>query len=162
TFSTYVEGGGIEDFGFDAWAWPIQYAATADVTFDSEGPKQVPHACLSCHGGHFVPTSGVVQGATLLPIDPSLVQVEGDPDQTRHQIQQIDMTILMSNPAPAVAEYLRQLMASTATWQSGAPFVPKGWAQESSLYLNVIKPHCAMCHLATPSLNFLSAGDLTK
>src|SRR5262249_42169078 len=146
-FGSFTRAPWVTDFDdTEKWPWPTQYTAARSATYDSEGPKMVPHVCLSCHGGHYDSSTGYVVGATLLPIDPGLVQVHGDPttgnlSAALEQIRQINLIILASNPAPAVTQYINGLYSGhpNAPANPGAPpFVPSGWSQESSLYLNVM------------------------
>jgi hypothetical protein len=168
----------------NVWA----YTLTTDVTLDSEGPKSAPHACLSCHGGKFQP-NGHVTGATLLPLDPGLLQVTDRSDGNALQILAVNQAVMAAVPAAPsgfVSDYLAGLYGgdprnikpnavqhthtdpvkgvdvvdyvsidpggdSSAKVWGNPDFVPKGWADQAGLYRAVVKPHCAMCHLAQPS-----------
>ncbi len=143
------------------------YTLTLDVTFDSEGSKHAPHACLACHGGKFDPKTAQVTGATLLPLDPSLLQISDRSDINANRIFDINKTVMWANPSPAVAHYLTELYGTdirTVNWSPsigwGQPtFVPRDWSAQRGLYLQVVKPHCTMCHLATPSNLDFSSWD---
>jgi hypothetical protein len=153
----------------------FDYKLTTDIVFDSEGTKHAPHACLSCHGGQF--SSGRVTGATLLPLDPGMVQVTDTSAQMALNFLGVNQAVMASVPSPAVSRYVmglygadpRQLARQypvgngTSMWTkldgspyNGTPwpnlnFLPPGWTQQADLYKNTIKPYCTMCHLATPA-----------
>lgn len=135
------------------------YTLTDHVSFDSEGAKYPPQACLSCHGGKLTP--GGVTGATLLPIDPGLIQpVYGfDPNAAR----KVNQAVMNASPSPAVAKYLTGLYgmdARVATGPGDPNYVPQSWKQQANVYNTAIKPHCMMCHLATPTnLDFTVASN---
>jgi hypothetical protein len=137
------------------------YTLTDHVSFDSEGTKYPPNACLSCHGGKLTPNG--VTGATLLPIDPGLVTpvkpgydafnfpVYGyDPGNAR----KVNQAVMGAAPSPAVARYLTGLYGMDPRISTGpgdSNYVPQGWKQQANVYNTAIRPHCMMCHLAGPS-----------
>jgi hypothetical protein len=126
------------------------YTLTDHVSFDSEGTKYPPNACLSCHSGKLTPNG--VTGATLLPIDPGLIKpVEGfDAGNAR----KVNQAVMGAAPSPAVARYLTGLYGidpRISTGPADSNYVPQGWKQQANVYNTAIKPHCAMCHLAGPS-----------
>jgi hypothetical protein len=123
------------------------YTLTNGVMLDSEGTKYPPHACLACHGGKI--TASGVTGATLLPLDPGLLQ-NFDTGNSRR----LNVVVFYASPSAAVARYLTGLYGSDPVVASstGDPnYVPQGWKQQPEVYNNVVKPYCMMCHLATPS-----------
>jgi hypothetical protein len=145
--------------------WADKFAVTDRATFDDEGPKFTPHACLSCHGGRYDPASGLVQGATLLPIDPGLVDLGGQRAALEEPIRKVNELISRSGAPPAVLSYINGLYGGRVVVPGAtavANYVPSGWSNDANLYRGVIKKNCTMCHLATPSLNLLSAGNLTQ
>ena len=142
--------------------------AATTTTVDSQGTKAVPHACMSCHGGRYDPTTRAVVGASLLPLVPAHLGFSSP--QTRasseEDIRRINQFVLESNPAPAIA-------AQITTLYNGAPFtpgtrandnaVPPGWAQQPGLYRQVVAPYCGSCHFAqTGPLSFASFGNLVQ
>jgi hypothetical protein len=167
----------------------FDYKLTTDVTFDSEGPKHAPHACLSCHGGHF-DSSARVTGATLLPLDPGMLQITNNGRNMGLNFLGVNQAVISALPSPAVNRYLaglygrdprqvaRQVKLDTGSmvWApisggegfSGNPwpnmdFVPAGWAQQIDFYKSAVKPYCMMCHLATPSnLDFSTYGSFAQ
>jgi hypothetical protein len=117
---------------------------------------------MSCHGGRYDSRSGFVIGATLLPIDPGLVNANLG-NNARQYIRNANAVILRSNPSPAVAAYIRGLYNGTeATGAAIEPYVPAAWSQHSSIYLSIVKPNCAMCHLAQTNLTFMSAAQVMQ
>ena len=162
--------------GYDE-SWP-KSALRPTAEFDSEGPKFAPHVCLSCHGGTYDPVSKLVKGASLLPIDPSLVQVQANrffdhkPVEAEEKIRRINSLIRQRYSSPAIAAYIeglyggfagsRRLVDEPGT-RAMPGYVPPGWGTvtERRLYLDFVKKDCAMCHLAGPQhLNFLSANNM--
>jgi hypothetical protein len=140
----------------------LQYRLLPEATLDTEGPKFIPFACLSCHGGKYNPQTRKVEGAQLLPLDPGLLAFASPAAKAGEQekIRQINQMIVNSDPQSAVAAYIRGLY-SGALSQPGAQavdeFVPQGWAPQTGFYRSVVKPYCAMCHIAGPTyLNFAS------
>ena len=140
--------------------------ASTSGTFDSQGKRFLPHVCLSCHGGRFEPTTGLVTGATLLPLDPrGFWFVSGRPTQEEN-IRQINQMVFASTSAPGVREYItrmyrgRQLVLGTAVDDA---YVPAEWSGQPAIYQQIYRPFCAGCHSAqTGPLGFLSWADLLR
>jgi hypothetical protein len=132
------------------------YTMTNGVILDSEGTKYPPHACLACHGGKV--TAGGITGATLLPLDPGLLQ-KFDTGNSRR----LNVAVLDASASAAVARYLTGLYGidpHVASSTGDPNYVPQGWKQQPEVYNNVVKPYCMMCHLATPSnLDFTIPGN---
>lgn len=130
------------------------------VSLDTEGPKYMPHACLSCHGGKYNAQTRKVDGASFLPLDPSLLAFASPADQAAQEekIRQINAMIQFSDHTSPVAAYIRGLYGNA--WmipgtKATADYVPQGWAAQAGFYRSVAKPYCAMCHLAAPAdVNF--------
>jgi hypothetical protein len=137
------------------------------VTFDSEGAKFPPHACLACHGGKF--TANGVTGATLLPLDPGLIKPAtitigyNDYGYDANNVRKVNQAVMNAGPSAAVARYLNGLYGidpRVATTTGDPNYVPQGWKQQPEVYKNVVKPYCMMCHLGTPSnLDFTIPGN---
>lgn len=167
----------------------FDYTLTTDVTFDSEGVKHAPHACLSCHGGHWDANGARVTGATLLPLDPGMLQVSDTSVHMGLNFLGVNQAVASVLPSPAVTRYLTGLYGGdprqvarqmkddygSVLWTNasgggyaGNPwpvsdFIPAGWQQQSDLYKSAIKPYCMMCHLATPSnLDFSTYGNFAQ
>jgi hypothetical protein len=135
---------------------------------DSQGRKGVPHACLSCHGGRYDASTGLVIGASLLPIVPSRLGPESPDyeDFFGSWIAPFNQIILTTNPAPAIVAQLNSMyggMPLTKGRHSNHDAVPSGWSQQPELYRQVILPYCSSCHFAQRGpLNFLSWGNLLQ
>jgi hypothetical protein len=147
------------------WARDVHYTLSPTATLDTEGPKLVPFACLSCHGGKYNPVTRKVDGASLLPLDPGLLAFASPGDQAAQEekIRKINQVIQNSDPGSAVAAYIRGLY-NGAFSQPGAraqpDYVPAGWAPQAGFYRSIVRPYCTTCHLAAPSQwNFASWGN---
>ena len=139
-----------------------KYKLSPTVTLDTQGPKFVPHVCLSCHGGTYNATTHKVDGGSFLPIDPSLQSFATEAAKSAQQenIRRINAMIVASDPTSAVAAYIRGLYGNAVSvpgTSAIADYVPQGWQSQAGLYREVVRPYCAMCHLAAPSdLSFAS------
>jgi hypothetical protein len=145
-----------------------KYPLLPTVNLDTEGPKLVPFACTSCHGGKYNPNTHKVDGASFLPLDPNLLAFASPADQAAQEekIRNINLMIYNSDPRSAIGAYILGLY-NGALGQPGAraqpDFVPAGWAPQAGFYRQVVRPYCTMCHLAMPggngSYNFASWGN---
>jgi hypothetical protein len=139
-----------------------KYTLSPTVQLDTEGPKLVPFACLSCHGGKYNPITRKVDGASLLPLDPGLLAFASPGDQAAQEekIRSINSMIHNSDPRSAVGMYIRGLYkggVSQPGTRAQPDYVPAGWAQQSGFYRSVVRPYCSTCHLAAPTdWNFAS------
>ena len=133
-------------------------AGLEHVTLDSQGPRFLPHTCLSCHGGQFDPGTGRVKGATLLPLDPRSF----GPDPQR--LQSVNSVIYKaSRTAPGVRALLDTLYQGRLAVSEDVDLtaVPRGWSSQAELYLTVFRPHCASCHnTMSDTLAFQSWNDV--
>ena len=155
--------------------WTEKPKEQETAILDSEGPKYPPHACMSCHGGVWDPSTLRVQGASFLPLDPNLLVFGATQagDRTRYErpyqeenLRRINAIILNSGPSPAVADYIKGLYPY-GVWNAGrtaqSDYVPAGWRDQPGLYRQVVRPYCTMCHLAGPSnLSFTSWGNFLQ
>jgi len=111
------------------------------------------------------PQTGLVDGATLLPIDPGLVSLPNRPAE-EEAIRRINGLIFMSNPTAAVSKYINEMYGGNQLIPgavAAANYVPSGWASEANLYTGIVKKNCAMCHLAVKNgMDFLSAGNFLQ
>jgi hypothetical protein len=141
---------------------PSQYNLSPKVTLDTEGPKLVPFACISCHGGTYNATTRKVDNASLLPLDPGMLGFLNPAVQAgqEEKLRQLNLMIRDAKPQSAIAQYLNGLYGgaiNTPGTKSVPDYIPASWSAQSGLYRSVVKPHCAMCHLAAqPSWNFAS------
>lgn len=130
------------------------------TALDSQGPKSVPNACLSCHGGRYDATRKIVVGASLLPLIPANLSFSSPQARanSQEQIRRINQIILDSNPAPAIRTQITTLYngsPGTPGTPTNDAAVPPGWATQPGLYRQVIAPYCGSCHFAqTGPLNF--------
>lgn len=157
--------------GNTSWAeLEFDYASQAAVVYgtqlDSQGRKSVPHACLSCHGGHFDASSKLVVGANLLPLIP--VNLTFSSPQARvnseESIRRINQIILESNPTPSISTQITTLYngsPGTPGITANDAAVPPGWASQPGLYKQVIAPYCGTCHFSqTGPLNFSTFANV--
>ena len=135
------------------------------VRLDTEGPKFVPFACISCHGGTYNTATRKVDGSSLLPLDPGLLSFAsaGDKAAQEEKIRKINFMITLAQPNTAISAYLNGLYngAIGSAGASAQPdYVPSGWTQQAGFYRQIVRPHCAMCHLAAPpQWNFATYGN---
>jgi hypothetical protein len=172
-FATLVKSGTIDDNDPTRWmtpSWGQGWMLGATATYDSEGPKAAPHACLACHGGTFNVTNGEVSGATMLPIDPGLVAFGPSGGVARaaneEAIRAINAMVAASNPSSAVADYINGLYGGkvgVAGTVAQTPYVPAAWSSQDQVFRMVVQPNCLMCHLATPaSVSFATANGFMQ
>jgi hypothetical protein len=172
--------GSAQFFSFDAgtnqapfvlgWNWRTQPVPIHTAVLDSEGDKFVPHVCMTCHGGRYNSSTNKVDGASLLPLDPNLLSfantTTGNRASQEENIRRVNGVILMSGSSPAVKSYINGLYGSqvlTPGARAVPDYVPSGWSQQAGLYRSVVKPYCAMCHLAAPpNVSFLSWGNFQQ
>jgi len=150
---------------FMALAKNGKYVLLPSVGLDTEGQKLLPFVCMSCHGGTYNPVTRKVDGSSFLPLDPELLAFASPADQAAQEekIRKINLMIYNSGSSPAITSYVNGLY-NGALAQPGAKatpdFVPSGWAPQSGLYRQIVRPYCVMCHIAVagtdPDLNFLS------
>jgi hypothetical protein len=135
------------------------------VRLDTEGPKFVPFACISCHGGTYNAATRKVDGSSLLPLDPGLLSFASASDKAAQEekIRKINQMITVAQPNSAITAYLNGLYngaIGTPGTAAQPDYVPSGWSQQSGFYRQIVRPHCAMCHLAAPAQwNFASYGN---
>jgi hypothetical protein len=142
-----------------------KYPLLPTVGLDTEGQKVVPFVCLSCHGGTYNEKTRKVDGASLMPLDPGMLEFASPSERAAQEekFRAINSMIVKSDPTSAVADYIRGLY-NGAQDRPGAgaqlDYVPAGWAPQAGFYRQVVKPYCAMCHLAAPKqMNFASWGN---
>ncbi len=129
---------------------------------DGQGPRPVPHICMSCHGGAYDESRHLAKYARFLPVDPNLL-VFADPVSVDRALtragQEENMRIVnvMSLSTPltgAQTVALRGLYGGNievpGTVARG-DFVPPEWAgspRDRSMFTEVVKPFCGTCHFA--------------
>ncbi len=127
------------------------------TALDSQGPKSVPNACLSCHGGRYDPTRKIVVGASLMPLVPAHLHFSSPQARANaeEQIRRINFMILESNPSPTVSAQITTLYngtPGTPGTRANDAAVPVGWASQAGLYRQVIAPYCGTCHFSQTGL----------
>ena len=190
----WLQAGTWDVANLEPWQREALVAAVArpayTTSFDSEGAKPVPQACLSCHGGRYDSASGLVQGASLLPLIPaelafssplvrSRVAATGSGDfggwpdilqNSEESIRLINQVICRSNPSPTIRERIQALYSgssSTCGFPAGTRAndnaVPPGWSAQAGLYRRVVAPYCGSCHFAqTGPYAFGSWGSMLR
>jgi hypothetical protein len=139
-----------------------KYSLLPTVSLDTEGPKIVPFACISCHGGTYNAATRKVDGASFLPLDPELLAFPSQSGQAgeEEKIRQINAMIVNSDLTSAVAKYIRGLYGnavSVAGTRATPDYVPQSWSAQAGFYRQIVRPYCMTCHLAAPpSWNFAS------
>jgi hypothetical protein len=136
---------------------------TTGAQLDTQGRKGVPHACLSCHGGRFDASTGLVIGTSLLPIVPA--RLDGSVDD-EFWVSRFNEIVLTTNPAPAIVAQLSSIYGGTpirAGARANDAAVPAGWSQQPGLYRQIILPYCSSCHFAQRGpFNFQSWSNLLQ
>jgi hypothetical protein len=148
SFMTYVpDGTGV-----------FRLSRVADL--DAEGPKQVPQACIACHGGKWDAETQTVTGAALLPIDFTRVRLPISPTWSRanqeEQIRRLNNQVYLAQanrlqPTHPIREWLDGTYSGalgSAGQTANDAFTPSGWSTEPGLYHDVVKPYCQSCHQA--------------
>ncbi len=157
------------DPDFLAYESLAMFSQVLATKLDSEGDKLLPFSCMSCHGGEYDPQTKLVKGATLLPVDPSLVRM--DPSTTPESVRRINETVFLTTPSASVRRYIHGLYGGRVAIQGALPvtdYAPQSWQQQHrSFYLDVVRKNCVMCHLNGPpsldfteSVNFFGNKDL--
>jgi hypothetical protein len=143
----------------------MQLAPTA--TFDDEGPKRVPQACMACHGGTWDPETQTITGATFLPLDVGRLELPTQTGWNRaaqeasfHQLNQMILEAQHwrpTGPGP-IPEFVQGSYGGTQVWNDA--YVPPAWSGDAPLYREVARPYCLSCHQALgPALDFHSAAE---
>jgi len=148
----------------------FQLSQTA--TLDDEGPKQVPQACIACHGGTWDPDTQTVTGASLLPFDIGRVELPTATGFTRtDQEEPFRMLNWMvqitqgnrTDPTSPIVEWIDGTYANRVNYSgqtANDSFVPPGWSGDSALYRDVAKPYCLSCHSSfRDAVDFDTAGE---
>jgi hypothetical protein len=142
------------------------------VKLDSQGAKNMPGACLSCHGGAFNTGTDSVVGAHFLPFDVDNFSYSTAAGFTLSSQQgafrALNNLILGAGPTAAITELVTGWYGGNTTATGPAQdteFMPAAWVDEDVMYREVIKPYCRGCHVALsdgplPKVDFNSFADL--
>jgi hypothetical protein len=162
TTAIFQDKAGLSFFAFNTGFQGSIYSEAQpipSVKLDTEGPKNVPHACLACHGGRLNPKTNRVEGATFLPIEPKSIVISRTPAD-EESIRAINAMMLNSRTmTPTMAAYVNG-MYNGAVAQANDAFIPPGWTAQAGLYRDIVRPYCASCHMAqTGYLAFATWND---
>ncbi|MBI3597607.1 MAG: PxKF domain-containing protein [Nitrospirae bacterium] len=129
------------------------------ANLDDRGEKNVPRVCIICHGGAGkVPTNGTYPdygdtGAHFIPFALDSFQYSGSPGYSRldqeGQFKALNLGVLKTNPTPVVRQLIEGWYGGSGLLPFGeqfSDFVPSGWQDHSSLYRDVVKRSCRVCH----------------
>jgi hypothetical protein len=151
----YSAAGGSAGVRFFVFAPGTGTLATQAV-LDSEGPKNVPHLCIQCHGGSYQ-TNNTITGSSFLPFDVYSYKDNAAAGVTiggqQAQFQLLNQLVAGTNPNPTNPN--NPLVALANGLIPGLPaastFVPPNWAGHESLYGTVTAVSCRTCHVAQNS-----------
>jgi hypothetical protein len=148
----------------------VYFHATGDslapqAVLDSEGPKNVPHLCIQCHGGDYQNATHTITNASFLPFDVQFFAFNPAVGVTQsgqeEQFRQLNSLIASTNPNSADATnnpignlingfYPCGVNAVGCTFNNS--YVPPppnpGWAGHTNLYEKIPKVYCRTCHVA--------------
>lgn len=142
------------------------------VELDSEGAKNMPGVCLSCHGGLL--EGDTVDGAHFLPFDLDALAFRGGTGPysrmgQQDEIRALNAIVADAGPTPAIAELIDGWYGGnlgTLGPPQNTSFVPAGWTTQRVVYLEVVKPYCRTCHVALEEApryitDFNAFGDMS-
>jgi mono/diheme cytochrome c family protein len=159
--------------GTDASGRPLtKLGADGTARLDSEGDKQVPGICLSCHGGTYDKTTNTVSGAAFLPFNLKSFKYDTAPGLDRaaqeESLRKLNAMVRSTRPQnqfdPIVdfIDGMYPLGVQTPLAVARDDYVPAGWVAQPNLYLGIIRPYCAGCHIALGSKNDLDFTRLAQ
>jgi hypothetical protein len=135
---------------------------------DTEGAKNVPGICLSCHGGRYVADSATVAGASFLPFDVFSFHYGASPNTLADQQENFRLLNLLvkktlpnhANPNNPIVDYINGSYPQGVETQGATAvdtYVPAGWSTKPNVYDAVVKHNCRTCHIALDeSLDLIS------
>jgi len=140
-----------------------------DKQGDKQIDKQVPGICLSCHGGIYDKATNTVSGAAFLPFNLKSFKYDTAPGLDRaaqeEPLRKLNAMVRSIRPQgqfdPIVdfIDGMYPLGVQTPLAVARDDYVPAGWVAQPNLYLGIIRPYCAGCHIALGSKNDL---DFTR
>jgi hypothetical protein len=140
------------------FTYALYSTLVAGSALDSQGRKNVPQACLSCHGGTYDASTRRVVGASLLPMIPARSSPMNADDGVKRvftgaeeNTRALNQIVLQSNPAAAIVDQINALydgQPNTPGKTANNTAVPTGWRTQAGLYKKVIEPYCSQCHFA--------------
>jgi hypothetical protein len=129
------------------------------VNLDQRGEKFLPGVCVVCHGARadFVRfdedgSTSPDLGARFLPFDlDNLAYAAGTGPLSRSeqeaQFRSLNLTLLKTNPVPALVELLNLWYPNPAT-STFTSTIPPGWTGQETLYKTLVQKYCRTCHVA--------------
>lgn len=150
----------------------VFFHATGDklanqAVLDSEGPKNVPHLCIQCHGGYYDATSHTANGASFLPFDVFSFAFNAAAGVTlagqQEQFRQLNSLVAATNPNSVNSNNpilnlingwypcgVNNVGCNPVNTYSPPPPNP-GWAIKPDLYQKIPRVYCRTCHVAQNS-----------
>ncbi|MDE2372313.1 MAG: PEP-CTERM sorting domain-containing protein [Burkholderiales bacterium] len=163
----------LPDTGYDPIVYPRDnyYFSRLQTSaqFDSEGRKQVPQACIACHGGSLNAATHQLSGASMLPFIVADMKFSTQPGYTRADqegaLRDLNRLVLGTRPNPndpndPIAVWINGTYANFTRGSADDGFLPPQWSGDPVLYRKVVRPYCISCHQALPStINFASSWN---
>lgn len=128
-----------------------------EAELDSQGDKQIPGLCMSCHGGSYNSTTNTVTGAKFLPFDMDAFDYAGAAPWRRHDqeeaFRKLNSMIRDSSPGASSTALINGWYGATGgvntvNAEQDSDWVPTAWSSEEVLYSKVVKPFCRTCHVS--------------
>ncbi len=130
------------------YAFDAQGQRTTHLSLDSEGPKALPHVCLTCHGGNYNPETHNITGAAFLEFVPALLEFPNGLDlEETIQLDALREYVLRTDPPAPIARSVR------GSSVDGTSYTPPGWEGQENLY-QVVQRYCLGCHNAQLTRQF--------
>jgi hypothetical protein len=159
----YAAGGGGGAVQFYVYNNVGSLAPQAEL--DSEGLKNVPHICLSCHGGNYIESTQTVEGASFREFDVfSFLYDEVTGFNLANQQEAFRRLNAMvkatspnsanaNNPIVNLIDGMYPCGVNTSGCAASNSYVPPGWSTpgQSALYNTIPKIYCRACHIAQAS-----------
>lgn len=141
------------------------------AALDTEGEKDVPGVCLSCHGGSYDARTHTVSGASFLPFNLKMFKYSDAPGLSRaaqeESFRRLNAMVKSTRPTgfDPISDFIDGMYPSSVNTPGAVSrddYVPTGWTENPELYLNVIRPYCTTCHLSLGSSRDLDFTSLSQ
>ncbi len=168
----YVAAAGPTGVKFYVYNHATGDALANQAILDSEGPKNVPHLCIQCHGGQYNSSTNLVSGSSFLPFDVfsfgfnSAVGVtlaaQQEPFRKLNQLMKATLPNPLNahNPIGNLIDGWYPCGVGSVGCTAVGTYVPPppapGWPSKPDLYKTVVAPYCRTCHVSQSSF-----GDWT-
>ncbi|MCA9540067.1 MAG: hypothetical protein KC620_14315 [Myxococcales bacterium] len=134
------------------------------LQFDSERPKPLPMTCTMCHGGVYEEDTGLVRGASFLPLMLESLDFQRFTPTEEERLRRANALVRLTNPPPGVriiidAAYPDGVERIGATYQRDR--VPDSWAEAPDEWRSLVRPYCAGCHAALGDVRGFHIDDAT-